>query len=95
MNYHLLSTLDTETNPDVKGLGKTVEAFPAMVVDGTYQDVRGHTYKLDQRLDIADLWNQAKRGRRLAAFRGPLLPFYTLVESLRNEVRQLASRVHR
>ena len=91
LNYHLLSTLDTESKPDVKGLGKTIEAFPAMVVDGTYQDVRGHNYILSQRLEVADLWNEAKRGRRLAAFRGPLLPFYTLVESLRNEVRQLAS----
>ena len=52
LNYHLLSTLDTESNPDVKGFGKTVEAFPAMLVDGTYQDVRGNTYKLNQRLDI-------------------------------------------
>ena len=89
-NYHILSTLDTESNP-VKGLDKTIEAFPAMVVDGTYQDVRGHTYNLSQRLDIGELWKEAKRGRRLAAFRGPLLPFYTLVESLRDEVRELAS----
>ena len=92
LNYHLLSTLDAKSNPDVKGLGKTVEAFPAMAVDGTYRDVRGRIYNLDQRLDIAELWNEAKRGRRLAAFRGPLLPFYTLVESLRNEIRQLASQ---
>jgi len=74
LNYHLLSTLDTESNPDVKGLSKTVEAFPAMVIDGTYQDVRGHTYNLNRRLDIAERWNEAKRGRRLAAFRGPFLP---------------------
>lgn len=92
LNYHLLSTLDTESNPDVKGLRKMIEAFSTMVVDGTYQDVRGHTYNLNQRLDIGELWNEAKRGRRLAAFRGPLLPFYTLVESLRNEVRQLTSQ---
>jgi len=95
LNYHLLSTLDTESNPEVKGLGKTVEAFPVMVVDGTYRDVREHIYKLNQRLDIAELWNEAKRGRRLAAFRGPLLPFYTLLESLRNEVRQLVSQLRK
>jgi hypothetical protein len=55
LNHHLLSTLDTESNPDVKGLGKTVEAFPVMMVDGTYRDVRGHIYNLNQRLDIAEL----------------------------------------
>jgi len=93
LNYHLLSALDTESKPDVKGLGKTIETFPAMVVEGTYQDVRGHIYDLEQRLDLGELWNEAKRGRRLAAFRGPLLPFYTLVESLRNEVRQLANHL--
>jgi hypothetical protein len=91
LNYHLLSTLDKEAKPEIKGLGQTVEAFPTMVVDGTYQDVRGHSYDLRQRLDISELWEEAKRGRRLAAFRGPLLPFYTLVESLRDEVRRLAN----
>lgn len=75
-----------------ESLDNVLNVFPVMLVSGTYEDVRGHTYEISQRLDVGSLHEEAKRGRRLRAFRGPLLPFYQLVSDIRDELRKVARR---
>ena len=75
LSYKLLSVLESEAS-EGESLDNVLEMFPAMLVSGTYEDVRGHSYEISQRLEIGSLHEEAKRGSRLRAFRGPLLPFY-------------------
>jgi hypothetical protein len=91
LSYKLLSVLEREAS-DGESLDNVLKVFPAVVVSGTYEDVRGHTYEVNQRIDIGALHEEAKRGRRLRAFRGPLLPFYQLVSDIRDELKKIAYR---
>jgi hypothetical protein len=91
-NFHLLSQGDQETNPDAKGLDFIIEAFPTLSIDGHYEDVRGETYVLQQTLDIRAQWSEAKGSRRLAAFRGPFLPFYELLRSIKDSMQKISER---
>jgi hypothetical protein len=86
-----LSQSDREKNPDVKGLDQTADAFPAIEISGQYQDVRGKSYAIQQTLELRTRWDEAKGSRRLAAYRGPLLPFYELVQSIKKALEHIAS----
>lgn len=92
LSYKLLSVLESEASEGGEGLDSILKVFPAMLVSGTYEDVRGHAYEISQRLEIGALHEEAKRGRRLRAFRGPLLPFYQLVSDIRDELRKIAKQ---
>jgi hypothetical protein len=91
LSYKLLSVLESEAS-ERESLDNVLKVFPVMLASGTYEDVRGHTYEISQRLDIGSLHDEAKRGRRLRAFRGPLLPFYQLVSDIRDELRKVARK---
>lgn len=91
LSYKLLSVLEREAS-EGESLDNVLKVFPAMLVSGTYKDVRGHRYEISQRLEIGSLHDEAKRGRRLRAFRGPLLPFYQLVSDIRDELRKIARK---
>ena len=91
LSYKLLSVLENEAS-EGESLDNVLEMFPAMLVSGTYEDVRGHSYEICQRLEFGSLHEEAKRGRRLSAFRGPLLPFYQLVSDIRDELRKIARK---
>jgi hypothetical protein len=81
VNFNLMSSSDEREHPDAKGdLDHFIEAFTVVEVSGSYEDVRGKKYSLDQVVDVKSQWAEAKRASRLAAFRGPLLPFYEVSE---------------
>ena len=91
LSYKLLSVLEREAS-EGESLDNVLKVFPAMLVSGTYEDVRGHSYEISQRLEIGSLQEEAKRGRRLRAFRGAFLPFYKLVSDIRDELRKIAKK---
>lgn len=91
LSYKLLSVPESEASKGER-LASFLEVFPAMLVSGTYEDVRGQSYEISQRLEVGSLHEEAKRGRRLRAFRGPLLPFYQLASEIRDELRKITNQ---
>ena len=91
-NFHLLSEDDEKKNPGIKDLDSISEALPIMMVGGTYEDVRGERYALEQTLDIRFRWSEAKGSRQLATFRGPLLPLYESLRSIKESVGKIADQ---
>lgn len=67
-------------------------AFGEMRISGTYTDVMGETYFLDQIIDVGSMWNQTTHAVKLRAYRGPLLPFYQEVTDIKRALRKIAKR---
>lgn len=93
VNFKLLSRADESEHPDARNdLGGFIEVFGALNVRGTYSDVRDQPYTIAQKVDVDALWSGSKRSVRLAAYRGPLLPFYQQLEGLKEALQTIASR---
>ena len=88
-NFNLLSSQDEEAHKEVRHLDDFVERFAYIEVRGSYTDVAGKSYELEETVDVRMQWNEAKRAGRLAAYRGPARPFYELTRDIRDELRRI------
>lgn len=89
VNFNLLSSAEEEENKAARELDGFIETFQTVEVSGSYKDVQTKNYPLQQTVDVRSQWDEAKRAHRLAAFRGPLLPFYDLVRDIRDSLRDI------
>lgn len=92
VNFNLLSRAEESAHPKAKELDGFIEVFGVLKVSGSYHDVRDKSYPIEQTVDVEDLWSETKRAVRLAAYRGPLLPFYQLLDPMKKSLEKIASK---
>lgn len=92
VNFNLLSRAEESAHPKAKELDGFIEVFGVLNVSGGYNDVRDKSYTIEQKVNVEDLWSETKRAVRLASYRGPLLPFYQLIESIKKSLEAIASK---
>ena len=89
-NFGLLSQSEQTQHPKVQDLDPITELFTSVSITGTYVDVRGKKYTIDQTLQLASEWGVMKAANQIAAVRGPMRQLHDAVVSMDKSLKKLA-----
>lgn len=72
-------------------MDQIAELVPSIALRISFEDIQRKRTTDLQTLDVAATWLAAKTSQQLAAYRGPLLPFYDLVKSASAALDRMAT----